>query len=414
MEHIKTCEIDADAVKRFSLIVYSLGHVLPTDSTEIMSACQQKLEKYLLAILHRVKALQLPVKWMQQLGRISGSALDEMSSAGLETIIEISIEALSSGSQAASHLLGLLSASFSHLLQRPKTEEDKMLSSAKVHNAVKRMCQIPWPSHLIQDIVSHLHRAGLPEPILETVSTAVSGMCAIVDTDCLPDAVHGLLKLPSATTVKHIYTVCEIMSNRHSTANSPEAIRELAVAEMELLQRVIDLFAREKLLTSQWLKAFKAEQRPSRFALSLTVMLSGNSRTSATALDAVKVILSSCLKDAESTRCSAWLQSLPCRQGFSPKEVAVLLFQTARDAHGGLAEQLAQVGFHLLAGAKLKNVDVASMESVVIDEYEGLPWWNESSATTTQALCLAGVALLDQVWTEEIVNLLTIPAIKYG
>lgn len=401
LAHIKSCQIDPAAVKRFSLIVYSLSHVLQTDTPETMTACKQKLEKYLLAILRRVMHLDIPQKWMQQLGRISGTALDDVSPTGLDSIVEISLETLSSGSPVAPHLLGLLSASLSHLLHRPKSEEDKLLSTAKVHNVVKRLCETPWPSQLIHAIVMHLHNAGLPESILETVTVAVSRMCATVDAQFLPDAVHGLLTLPSATNVSHIYAVCGLMSDRRENAASAEAKQELAAAETELLQRVIDLFAREKSLTNQWLKAFKAEQRPSQFALSLTLMLAGNSRIAGAALDAVKVVLSSSLKHAEATRSSSWLQTLPCGQGFAPQELAVLLFTTARDAHEGLAAQLTQLGFHLLAAAKLKNVDAASLETVMQDQYEGLQWWGDCSCAGAIApsaqLCLAGVALLDQV-----------------
>lgn len=365
-----------------------------------MTACKQKLEKYLLAILRRVMHLELPQKWMQQLGRISGTALDDISPTGLDCIVEMSLETLSSGSQAAPHLLSLLSASLSHLLQRPKSEEDKVFSIAKVHNVIKRLCETPWPTHLIHAIVMHLHNAGLPEAILETVTAAVSGMCATVDTQFLPDAVHGLLTLPSATTVTHIHAVCELMSQRRERAGCAEAKQELAVAEAELLQRVIDLFAREKLLTNQWLKAFKAEQRPSQFALSLTVMLAGSSRTAAAAMDAVKAVLSGSLKHAEAIRGSAWLQRLPCGQGCTPQELAVLLFETVRDAREGLAAQLTQLGFHLLAAAKLKNVDVASMNVVTDRHDEWLQWWSDCAPASVQ-LCLAGVALLDQVRSGE-------------
>eukprot|EP00892_Ulva_mutabilis_P006806 jgi/Ulvmu1/4498/UM002_0224.1 len=396
LAHIKSCPIDAAAVKRFSLIVYSLSHVLPTDTPQTMTACKHKLEKYLLAILRRVKHLEVPDRWMQQLGRISGTALEDISPTGLESIADMSLEALSSGSQAAPHLLGLLSASLSHLLRRPKTEEEKVYSTAKVHNVIKRLCETPWPSHLIQAIVMHLRNAGLPEAIIQTASAAVSSMCATVEPEYLSEAIYGLLTLPSTATVTHINSVCVLMATRRADVASATDRQALAAAEAATLQRVVDLFAIEKSLTNQWLKAFKAEQRPTQFAVSLTLMLAGGSRAGAGAFDAVKAVLMSSLKHAEAAAGSPWLQSLPCDQGFVPQELAELLFATVRDANEGLAAQLTQLGFHLAGSAKLKQVAVETLESVSQEQYEGLQWWGNSAAPSAQ-LCLAGVALLDQV-----------------
>lgn len=361
-----------------------------------MTACKQRLEKYLLAILRRVKHLEVPETWMQQLGRISGTALDDISATGLDCIIEMSLEALASGSQATPHLLGLLSASLSHLLRRPKTEEDRVFSTAKVHNVVKRLCEIPWPSHLIHTIVMHLRNAGLPDPIVETATSAVSSMCAAVDTEFLPEAIHGLLTLPSATTVAHINAVCALMAARRASASSATAVQALAAAEAKTLQRVVDLFACEKSLTNQWLKAFKAEQQPTQFGVSLTLMLAGCSRAGAAAFDAVKAVLTSSLKHAEEVASSPWLQDLPCGQGLIPQELAELLFATVSAACDGLAAQLTQLGFHLASSGKLKNVAVEAMQTISREQYEGLQWWGDGSPPSAQ-LCLAGVALLDQV-----------------
>lgn len=405
LAHIKRSQIDAATVKRFSLIVYSLSHVLPTDSPQTMTACKQKLEKYLLAILRRVKQIEIPDKWMQQLGRISGTALDDISSTGLDCIIEMSLEALASSSQAAPHLLGLLSASLSHLLRRPKSEEDKAFSTAKVHNVVKRLCETPWPSHLIHAIVIHLRNAGLPSAIVDTTTSAVSSMCATIEPEFLPETVYGLLTLPSSTTVAHINCVCALMTARRGGATLPEARLALAAAEAETLQRMVDLFAREKSLTTQWLKAFKAEQRPSQFAVSLTLMLAGSSRTGGQAFDAIRAVLGSSLKHAEAMSSSSWLQALPCSQGVMPQELAELLFGAVRDANNQLAAQLTHLGFHLAGSANLKNVDVESLVVASQEEYVGLQWWGARASPSAQ-MCLAGVALLDQVMLDPVCEFL--------
>jgi hypothetical protein len=83
LEHIQTGFIDDTAIRRFCLILYSLNHVVPTDTQASLAQCKARLDKYVLAILRRVENSDVPGKWASTLCQIAVSCLDGLRRYGI-------------------------------------------------------------------------------------------------------------------------------------------------------------------------------------------------------------------------------------------------------------------------------------------------------------------------------------------
>jgi hypothetical protein len=286
----------------------------------------------------------------------------------------------------------------SHVIQ-PQTDADAdLLETMKVREAFKRLCDMPWPPALAASIVSAFRSAHLPQEHIEVLMTAAYNVCGSLPPEDLADTAYAMLTLPATPNTQHLATVCKLFTELKESAAAAELgdLEQVNIAQSAFLFKVKALFSRDKHLANQWFKAFKGLRKLDSFALSLTLTIVAVNRSSAAALDALKKAFSTILKNGETLEQSSWLASLPCEQLTARMELARTLHDVVNSADEHLATQLVQLGFHLMASGKLKQVQLASLRRVEADDYSGLSWYDVPCGVPAK-LALSGVAILEQV-----------------
>jgi hypothetical protein len=390
---------DATA-KQFSLLLYSLSNVLPEDTQETMSTCQERLEAYMLAILGRIVADPSFSPHSQLICRLAKNALDGVGQNCSNIVIGLALDAVSKQAQVAPLLIDLLPVALGHICHGSSDADESALRNARAQEVVKRLCSLKWPDHLTPAILVALRDVKLTQSQEQQVLQAALTVCSRMAAEHLAAAAYQTMMLPcSASPVPKLQALCQLMDDHRVEASvkGPAHVSQVLAAQGELLSKLNTLFTRDKMLTNGWLKDFKRGKPSSVTAFALTVNIVAISRSSAVALDALKAVITNALKHIKELEGSPWLAHLSGTFSTALRSLGMLMLAVVKSADAQLAPTLVQVAMHLISAGKLKGVSIGQLTIQQNDaEYSGLQWWTVPCPSSAR-LCLAGVALLDQV-----------------
>jgi FANCI solenoid 1 len=398
LQHIGDADASESSAKRMALLLYSLSSVLPHDTMETMNTCQERLQAYMVAVMQRIRS-EAFARFAALVCRVAKSAMAAVGQDCASAVIDHVLHAIAAQAPAASLLIELLPVALSQLCRGCQDADDAELRQAKAQQTLTKLCTLPWPAHLVTPILAALRGVQVNPQQEQQLSKAAFKACARIGPEYLADAAyHAVMLSPSSAPVPRLQGLCQLLDDHRARASAGEAARQSAVstAHAELLCKLETLLSRDKTMASSWLKEFKKSRATSVTALALTVTAVGISRSSAAALDAIKGVMLSALKHAEAVQASSWLSELHGDHRGALKQLADVLQAVVQQADESAARSLVQVGLHLMAAGKLKDVDVANL---VPSQGEGgaqLEWWTVPASSAAR-LCLAGVALLGQV-----------------
>ena len=398
-QHIEQAEAGDAASRQFSLVLYSLSNLLPDDTAEIMATCQERLERYMLAILTRIIACGAYAPFSPLICRVAKQALSGVGEECSCAVIDHILQAISKKAAVAPLLVDLLPVALGQLCHGSADGEDSLLRQAKAQQVVSKLCALKWPGHLTAPLLAALRSVQLTPQQEQQLLTAAFEACSSIAVEYLAASAYEALLLSSGgTPVPRLQAVCEIVDSHREDAAAQGSTAAVAVlaAQAELLTELLALFARDKAVANAWLKEFKRSRAASVTAFALTVGTASIARCAAAALDALKCVVLNVLKHVEALDASSWLSQLSGGHGAELRSLAQLTHFVVAGSDAALAPTIVQVAMHLIVAGKLKDIDVTALRHVDGKGYTGLAWW-EVTCSSAARLCLVGVALLEQV-----------------
>jgi hypothetical protein len=374
-----------------------LSTVLAEDTNEMMKSCESKLSSYLAATLRAILAQPDFVAHVQLVFRVAVHALDGVDETCSGSIIDLILSAVSQDAACAPLFIQLLPVVLGRLLGLEGTEKT-VLQAARAQEAIERLCTMPWPGSLAHLILTSLKRVLLSAAQEQLLVQAGLQACESASSEYFARIAHATVALNDAqAAVPTLNALCRIMDAQQGDATAASRTNGMAAAHGELRAQLISMFTRDKSLTNNWLKEVKRKLPSSQAALALTIGIGSVPRSCNAAFDALKSSLLAFLKEAETIEASMWLTQL--KQNSSTTSCRTLssigrLFQSVAASDATLALPLMQTAMHIISSGSLKGCSVAQLGSCAGER--GFEWWRVKGPPACR-LCLAGIALLEQV-----------------
>ena len=402
--HIASAEASDNASKRCALLLYSLSTVLPEDTSEVMATCQERLQIYLVAVMDRLVKDDAFAPYAPIVCRVATSAMTGVGQDCCSQVVDLVMQAIALQAGAVSHLLSLLPVALSQLSAAGGTASDAdsaVLRQAKTQQTVSKLCALAWPAPLVAPILTALRNVSVPAAQEQLLTDKAFKACAKLGPEQIAEAAMSAALLAGPNiSVTRITSVCTLLDTLCAEAFSKgnEKRATMQHAQADLIKKLQSQLVKDKTAASAWLKAYKTCQPASAAALALTASLASTSKFAAPALEAVKGSLLHVLKHNEALQTSLWLAEINSATCSSLQPTAALLQSVAQVPGETCARALLQAATHLMGAAKLKDVELASLQELSQLDGGGLQWWTVDCSIASK-LCLAGVALLDLVRT---------------
>lgn len=402
--HIETVPPSPAAAQQLSLLLYSLSHVVPTDGPDLMATCRARLEQFLLATIARLAKDDGFEPHAASICRVAVGALDGVSVGHLDAVVALALDAVAAQAAAAPHIFALVPAALGHMAQGSGGASSDVLCTAKVQDIIRRLASLTWPPPLASTIIATMRNLALSPAQEQLVIQAAFKRCAALDHDLLADAAFQALLLPCTPSPQpKLDALCDLFTLRQHQAAAAQAdngdsdgLAGFHAAQNKLLLQLRTLFTRDKALCTLWLKELKKARRVTGIALAITTSLVEISRAAAGALDAIKAAMVTQLRHAEMLEESGWLAALHAGHAATLRDLQGVAHDAVQHADERMAPLYVQVGAHLVLAGKLKAARMGALEFGDCGAHVGVVWCTAAGGAAAR-LCLAGVAMLEQV-----------------
>ena len=399
LSHIKNAAASESTARQFALCLYSLSSVLPTDTAEVMTKSRQRLQTYGLAIFARLAGdSSFAACGAKLVCRIACSTLAHLDDDTACQLFGHIVSAVQNDAETAQELIMLLPLALAPLCNTADDPDAALLRQAKAQQCITQLCGLRWPSHLACPLLAALRGIAFSAQQQQQLSEAAMSACAHIAPGQLAGAAFETLQLSGAANqAKRLQAICSMMDTHVEEAadESDAKVQRVHAAQAEFLLRLQTHFARDKALSTAWLKDFKRAPLSSATAFAVSINAAGIARTQATALDAIKGSLLVALRRAETQGSSAWLRELCSNPAAELQDLAALLQRVVQASSREQAGSLVTTALHLMAAGQLKDTDTADLDALTRGS-EGVRWWAVATGSMAQ-LSLAGVAMLEQV-----------------